>query len=237
MPRDKRSRAVDGKKVIYRIVLTRAGAVYPALVLSAIKSLDSFCRLRQNHAQMNEPEAKIMIEVAGGNLAAFRTIVEFHHKPLISFIARFTGDRDSAEDIAQEVFLRVFKAAKGYKPQAKFKTWLFTIATNLCLNEIRDIKSSPKFVDLSDWHEHEYPIISPDAFSPQKAAENAELNTAVRKAISNLPENQRIAILLRQYNEFSYGEISKIMGVSTSAVESLIQRARQSLKKSLSPFL
>lgn len=147
------------------------------------------------------------------------------------------GDRDSAEDIAQEVFLRVFKAAKSYKPQAKFRTWLFTIATNLCLNEIRYNKSSPKIVDLSNMHEQEYPITDPDAFSPQKAAENAELNTAVRKAISNLPENQRTAILLRQYNEFSYNEISKIMGISTSAVESLIQRARQSLKKSLSPFL
>lgn len=205
--------------------------------MTAIKALDSLCRLRQNYAQMNEPEAKIMTEVAGGDLAAFRTIVELHHKPLISFIARFTGDRDSAEDVAQEVFLRVFKAAKDYKPQAKFRTWIFTIATNLCLNEIRGNKSSPKFVDLSDLHEAEYSIVVPDAFSPQKAAENAELSTAVRKAIRNLPENQRIAILLRQYNDFSYSEISKIMGLSISAVESLIQRARQSLKKSLFPYL
>jgi RNA polymerase sigma-70 factor, ECF subfamily len=186
---------------------------------------------------MNEPEAKIMTDVAGGDLSAFRIIVELHHKPLISFIARFTGDRDAAEDIAQEVFLRVFKAAKDYKPQAKFKTWLFTIATNLCLNEVRNNENIPKFVDVSDLHEQEYPISASAAFSPQKAAENAELRVAVRNAIRNLPENQRIAILLRQYNEFSYGEISKIMGISTSAVESLIQRARQSLKKSLFPYL
>jgi RNA polymerase sigma-70 factor (ECF subfamily) len=186
---------------------------------------------------MEEPEAKIMVEVAEGNLSAFKTLVELHHKPLISFIARFTGDRDSAEDIAQEVFLRVFKAAKDYKPRAKFKTWLFTIATNLCLNEIRDNKGSPKFVDVSDLHEQEYPIIASEAFSPQKATENAELSTAVRKAIRSLPENQRIAILLRQYNDFSYHEISKAMGISIPAVESLIQRARQNLKKSLSPYL
>jgi RNA polymerase sigma-70 factor (ECF subfamily) len=186
---------------------------------------------------MNEPETKIMTAVAGGDLAAFRTIAELHHKPLISFIARYTGDRDSAEDIAQEVFLRVFKAAKSYNPQAKFRTWLFTIATNLCLNEIRANKSRPKFVDVSDLHEQEYPIAAPAAFSPEKAAQDAELSAAVQKAINNLPENQRIAILLRQYNDFSYNEIGKIMGISTSAVESLIQRARQSLKKSLSPFL
>jgi len=185
---------------------------------------------------MEEPEAKIMADVAGGDVAAFRTIVEHHHKPLINFIARFTGDRDAAEDIAQEVFLRVFKAAKDYKPQAIFKTWLFTIATNLCLNEIRANKGSPKIVDLSGLHEKEYPVTAPEAFSPQKAAENAELSAAVRRAIQNLPENQRIAILLRQYNDFSYKEISKIMGISLSAVESLIQRARQSLKKSLSPY-
>lgn len=186
---------------------------------------------------MEALETKIMAEVAEGNLSAFRTLVELHHKSLISFIARFTGDRDSAEDIAQEVFLRVFKAAKDYKPQAKFKTWLFTIATNLCLNEIRGNKSRPKFVDLSDLHEQEYPIVAPETFSPQKAVENRELSTVVRKAIQSLPENQRIAILLRQYNDFSYSEISKIMGLSISAIESLVQRARQSLKKSLSPYL
>ena len=186
---------------------------------------------------MNEPEAKIMTDVAGGDLAAFRALVELHHSALINFIARFTGNRDSAEDIAQEVFLRVFKAAKAYKPQAKFKTWLFTIATNLCLNEIRDTKSSPKIVDFTRHARQECPSMAPEAVSPQKAAENAELSAAVRKAIRNLPENQRIAILLRQYNDFSYNEISKIMGISMSAVESLIQRARQSLKKSLSSFL
>ncbi len=186
---------------------------------------------------MNEPEAKTMTEVAKGDLAAFQTIVELHHKSLISFIARFTGDKDSAEDIAQEVFLRVFKAAKDYKPQAKFKTWLFTIATNLCLNDIRDSKSIPNFVDISDLHEQEYPVNATEAYSPQKAAENAELSAAVRKAIRNLPENQRVAILLRQYNDFSYNEISKIMGITTSAVESLIQRAWQNLKKSLSAHL
>ncbi len=186
---------------------------------------------------MNEPEAKIMADVAGGDLSAFNKLVELHHKPLISFIARYTGDKASAEDIAQEVFLRIFKAAKTYKPQAKFRTWLFTIATNLCLNEIRSSKSSPKFVDLSDLHESEYPAVVSAASSPQKAAENAEIEMVVRKAIGDLPENQRIAILLRQYHEFSYAEIGKIMGFTVPAVESLIQRARQSLKKSLSPHL
>lgn len=186
---------------------------------------------------MNEPEAKIMADIAGGNLSAFRTLVELHHKPLINFIARYIGDRNSAEDIAQEVFLKVFKVANDYKPQAKFRTWLFTIATNLCLNEIRSNKSRPQFVDLSELCEAGSSFVTSDAFSPEKAAENSELSTAIRKALSILPENQRIAILLRQYNDFSYGEISKIMGLSISAVESLIHRARQNLKKTLTSYL
>jgi RNA polymerase sigma-70 factor (ECF subfamily) len=186
---------------------------------------------------MNEPEAQIMADVAKGDLAAFRTIVDLHHKPLISFIARYTGDRDTAEDIAQEVFLRVFKVARDYQPQAKFRTWLFTIGANLCLNELRDNKNRPMLVELSDLQEQECPIAAPAAFSPEKAAQHAELSAGVRKAIQNLPENQRIAILLRQYNEFSYEEISMIMGISTSAVESLIQRARQNLKKTLISYL
>jgi len=178
-----------------------------------------------------------MIEVAEGNLAAFRLIVDRYQRPLLNFISRYLGDWAAAEDVAQEVFLRVFKAAKDYKPQAKFKTWLFTIATNLCLNEIRDNKIKPTFADVTNLSEAEYPVAAPDNFSPLKAVEKGELSTAVRKAIRNLPENQRIAILLRQYDEFSYSEISKIMGLSISAVESLIQRARQSLKKTLSPYL
>lgn len=186
---------------------------------------------------MEEPEAKIMYEVAEGNLAAFKIIVDRHQKPLINFISRYLSDRAAAEDVAQEVFLRIFKTAKDYKPQAKFKTWLFTIATNLCLNEIRDNKSKPKYVHLTDLPEADNNLIAPDVFSPQKTTEKGEQNTAVRKAIRNLPENQRIAILLRQYDEFSYNEISKIMGLSIPAVESLIQRARQNLKKSLSPYL
>ena len=185
---------------------------------------------------MEEPETKIMVEVAKGNLSAFRTLVELHHKPLISFISRFTGDRGPSEDIAQEVFLRIFKAAKDYRPQAKFRTWLFTIATNLCLNEIRNNKGRPNFVDLSELPETGSSIVAPDAFSPEKLAEHRELSTAVRKAIRSLPDNQRIAILLRQNHDFSYSEISKVMGLSISAVESLIQRARQHLKKSLSAY-
>ena len=97
---------------------------------------------------MEEREAKIMSEIAEGNISAFREIVELHQKPLINFISRFIGDKTTAEDIAQEVFIKLFKAAKDYRPKSKFKTWLFKIASNLCLNQIRDKKNRPQIMDM-----------------------------------------------------------------------------------------
>ncbi|HAK88363.1 MAG: hypothetical protein A2077_06865 [Nitrospirae bacterium GWC2_46_6] len=186
---------------------------------------------------MEEPEAKMMSETAEGNLSAFREIVELYRKPLMNFIARFIGDKAEAEDITQEVFLRVFKAAKNYKPKAKFKTWLFKIAINYCLNEIRATKNGPQFVDLFQLNEAGFVAVAPDSYSPEKAFETRELGDILRKAIANLPEKQRTALLLQKYEDFSYDEISRIMGCSVSAIESLIQRARQNLKKALLPIL
>lgn len=183
---------------------------------------------------MEEVESKIMIEVAKGNLSAFREIVELYQKPLMNFVFKFAGDKTNSEDIAQEVFLRVFKAANDYRPKAKFRTWLFTIATNYCLNEIRSSKKSPQYIDLFELNEAGFLAIAPDTYSPEKEFEKKELGDIVREAIANLPEKQKIAVLLQKYNGFSYEEISHIMGCSVSAVESLIQRARQNLKRTLS---
>jgi RNA polymerase sigma-70 factor (ECF subfamily) len=186
---------------------------------------------------MEEPEAKIMSEIAEGNISAFREIVELHQKPLINFISRFIGDKTTAEDIAQEVFIKVFKAAKDYRPKSKFKTWLFKIASNLCLNQIRDNKNRPQIMDIFELNESGFFAIAPDSYCPGKTFENKELVEVIHHAIRNLPKKQKIALLLQKYNGFSYNEISHIMGCSVSAVESLIQRARQNLKKPLTSYL
>jgi RNA polymerase sigma-70 factor (ECF subfamily) len=186
---------------------------------------------------MDELDAKIMFSVARGDLTAFGEVVERYQKPLINFVSKFTGDRSAAEDIAQEVFLRVFKAAGDYTPKARFKTWLFKIAANYCLNEIRRSKSRPRFIAPFDLNEAGFIAIAPDSCDPGKALETKEIGCAVRRAIANLPEKQRIAVLLQRYNGFSYQEISHMLGCSVPAVESLIQRARQSLKKQLIPYL
>lgn len=186
---------------------------------------------------LDEFESNAMAEVAKGDLSAFREIVERHQTPLISFVSKFTGDRTIAEDHAQEVFLRVFKAAKDYRPRAKFRTWLFKIASNYCLNELRANRSSPQFIDMFTLNEAGFLAVAPDIDSPEKTFEKRELGEILRKAIAGLPEKQRLALLLQKYNGFSYEEIGHIMGCSISAVESLVQRARQNLKKALLPYL
>jgi len=186
---------------------------------------------------MENPEAKIMVEVAKGDLSAFREIVEPHQNPLLNYIYRYTGDRASSEDIAQEVFLRVFKNAKEYRPLSSFRTWLFKIATNLCLNELRDNKRHRNTIDIFELNEAGFVALAEKRPSPVRELENRELSSALKEAVKNLPEKQRVALLLHKYSGFSYLEISQMMDCSISAVESLIHRARQSLRKQLSPYL
>jgi RNA polymerase sigma-70 factor (ECF subfamily) len=186
---------------------------------------------------MDESESKIMSEVAKGDLSAFREIVEHYQKPLLNYIYRYTGDRAAAEDIAQEVFLRVFKTAKEYRPLSSFKTWLFKIATNLCLNELRDNRIHRNTYDIFQLNESGFVALATKCPSPERELESRELSFTLKMALKSLPEKQRVALLLHKYSGFSYVEISQMMGCSMSAVESLIHRARQSLKKQLSPYL
>jgi RNA polymerase sigma-70 factor, ECF subfamily len=186
---------------------------------------------------MDKAESEIMAEVAKGNLSAFREIVESYQNPLLNYIYKYTGDRTAAEDIAQEVFLRVFKTAKEYRPLSSFKTWLFKIATNLCLNELRDNKIHRSTIDVFELNEAGFVALSEKHPSPVRELENRELSSTLKKALKSLPEKQRVALLLHKYSGFSYSEISQMMNCSISAVESLIHRARQSLRKQLTPYL
>ena len=186
---------------------------------------------------MDGSESKIMSEVAKGDLSAFREIVERYQNPLLNYIHRYTGDKATAEDIAQEVFLRVFKTAKEYRPLSSFKTWLFKIATNFCLNELRDNKIHRNTIGIFELNEAGFVALAEKRLSPLRELENQELSSTLKRALQSLPENQRVALLLHKYSGFSYGEISQMMNCSLSAVESLIHRARQSLRKQLTPYL
>lgn len=190
-------------------------------------------RCQDKHKTMDEFESKIMTEVAMGNLSAFREIVESYQNPLLNYIYRYTGDRATSEDIAQEVFLRVYKTAKEYRPLSSFKTWLFKIATNLCLNELRDNRIQRNTIDIFELNEAGFVAVAVERLSPLRELENRELSSTLKEAIKSLPEKQRVALLLHKYSGFSYLEISRMMNCSVSATESLIHRARQSLKKQL----
>ena len=188
-----------------------------------------------------DPDAKLMLEFAKGNTSAFEQILKKHKGLVINIAYRFIQNRAEAEDIAQEVFLRVYDSAKRYNPKAKFTTWIYKITTNICLNRLRAKKylqtiSLDKPISAAG-SEIIPEIPNPSYVHPSVNEEKKELNKLVKEAISSLPINQRMAVILQKYEGLSYMEISEIMRCSTSAVDSLLQRAKQNLKRKLAPHL
>jgi len=185
-------------------------------------------------------DVKLMKKIAQGDLSAFRPLVEKYQNTIINIIYRYIGNRSEAEELTQEVFLRVFKSAKKYKPRAKFSTWLYRITINLCLNYKRDKKKIP-MVSLNTPSENNgqeiIEIIPASKNSrPDIILQNEERNIIIKRAIYSLPEKQRIAVILQEFEDLSYKEISRIMKCSVSAVESLLFRARENLRKRLTPY-
>ena len=188
-----------------------------------------------------DPDAALMKRVTQGDQRAFEELVEKYKQPVFNIIYRTLPDAAEAEDLAQAVFVQVYKAASRYRVEAKFTTWLFTIARNLCLNEIRrrsrhpadslDASASPDEDALAPQHEDPRILGAPDQMMRD------ELVSKVSEALRELPENQRSAVLMFQEQELSYEEIAEIMGASLSATKSLIHRARETLKQRLKPYL
>lgn len=181
---------------------------------------------------MSDSDAKLMEEVAKEDTAAFGELIRRYQSPLFNLIYRYLGNYEEARDLTQEVFLRVYKSAKRYKPQAKFTTYLFKIARNLCLNNLR--KKKRFWLFSLDEEENNTEIQSPDSNRPDVIYDKKEVGALIEKALTSLPENQRMAVVLQRFHHLSYKETAEIMGCSVSAVESLIFRAKQNLKKKLS---
>lgn len=188
-----------------------------------------------------DPDAALMLRVKQGDMVAFTTLVEKYKQPVINLAARTLRDPTEAEDLAQNVFVQVFKSAPRYQSTAKFSTWLFTIARNLCLNEIRRRGRHPAesldapHPDQEDqpWHQFE----DLKHASPPDQLLQGELAQKIEEALAGLPENQRTAILLCRQDELSYEEIAEVLGCSLSATKSLIHRGRETLKEKLKPYL
>jgi RNA polymerase sigma-70 factor (ECF subfamily) len=188
-----------------------------------------------------DPDAAVMLRVKGGDLRAFEELVEKYKQPVMNLIYRTLPDATEAEDLAQNVFIQVYKSAHRYEVSAKFTTWLFTIARNLCLNEIRRRSRHPadsldiQHPEHDDQPYRQYEDMRIDL--PPETVLQGELEAKVREALNGLPENQRTAILLFKDDEMSYEQIAKILDCSLSATKSLIHRGREALKARLKPYL
>jgi RNA polymerase sigma-70 factor (ECF subfamily) len=181
-----------------------------------------------------------MTRVKDGDTEALRELIEAHQQRIIGAITKMLGDEMDAEDLAQQVFMRVWKSAPRYEPSAKFTTWLYKIMRNLVFNELRRRKRhSTQSLDSVPDVDHRAPAQAADlsAKSPDTTMLDAELQDAIQSAIESLPETQRLAIVLRRYDEFSYEEIGEIMELSVPAVKSVLFRARTELRERLKQYL
>ncbi len=187
---------------------------------------------------LDDPDTLLMIEFSKGNKFAFEHLMKKYFSRVMNFIYRFTNNRDIAEELTQEVFIKVYNSGNRYIPKAKFRTWLYTIARNISLNEVRRNNNSALSLDASIYEDlNGYTYVMNDNAEPaDHNLRREEITDVIRTAISLLPKNQRIAVILRRYENFSYEEIASTMGISVSAVKSLLSRARENLRNTLSSY-
>jgi len=182
---------------------------------------------------------ELMLAFQHGDESAFDRLVEAYSGPVYALLTRFQGPVSGREDLVQEVFLRVLRARERYAPTARFTTWLYRIVFNLCANERE--RRSGRETSLEGLHTGEDEgapeWIDEDAQEPWAAIETNDVVEAVRSAIDELPERQRMALVLARYEELPYAEIGEVLGSSERAIKSLIHRARERLRVTLAPFL
>ena len=193
--------------------------------------------------ELLDPDVRLMLQVRDGNAAAFETLVEKHQKRLVMVLEHLVSDRTQAEDLAQDVFLRVYRARERYVPTAKFSTWLYTITHNVASNSIRK-SSRRKEVNLVSSPSGSVPVRPLDTMAkdksnlmPTRLADQKEMAVIIHEAIQALGPRQRMAMLLSKYEGMSYNEIADAMELTTQAVKSLLSRARGNLKELLEPYL
>jgi len=178
-----------------------------------------------------------MKRVAQGDMESFQSLIELHQARVIGTVAKMLGDDVDSEDIAQQVFIRVWKSAARYQPTAKFTTWLFKITRNLVFNELRRRKRHPVTPLQHEEEEHFFQPADSGAMSPDASLLDSELNDTVQMAIDALPETQRMAIVLRRYEDMPYEDIAEVLGLSIPAVKSVLFRARAELRENLRKYL
>lgn len=197
----------------------------------------------ENNAWLRDPDVQRMLRVRAGDDVAFAELVDAYQDRLIGIFAHMLRDAQAAEDLAQEAFLRVYRARERYQPTAKFATWLFRIANNLASNRIRSL-SRRKEVDLKVTESgplgprpEEKLAMEKSALMPGRQLDKQEMREIVRKALDTLNERQKMALLLNKFEHMSYVDIAAAMDLTVQAVKSLLTRARENLRTQLEPFL
>jgi RNA polymerase sigma-70 factor (ECF subfamily) len=182
-----------------------------------------------------DPDAELMLQFKAGKLEAFEELFSRHIRSVVNFAYRFVRNRGVAEELAQEIFLRVHDAAPSYRADAKFTTWLYRVATNICLNEVRRPEYRAIHESLDDPICIPIDLVDKGAPRPEAALLRQAVSEALRKALEALPEKQRLAFILNKYQDLSYVEVGEVMKISEKAVKSLIHRAKQAMAESMLP--
>ena len=217
----------------------------PALQAEAgyiLPQLLTMKRVRQDVEAMARTDVQLMLDVKAGDELSFELLLRKYRTPLVNFLYRMVRDTAVAEDLAQEVFLRVYRARNEYAPSAKFTTWMFRIATNLALNSVRDNRHRRMDISVDqtmdngedDQRPMELPDHTPTIEQELVARTRSEM---ILRAVHALPEKQRAAVLLHKYQEMDYDEIARVLECSESALKSLLFRAYETLRVELAPLV
>jgi RNA polymerase sigma-70 factor (ECF subfamily) len=186
-------------------------------------------------------DAAIMLRVAAGDESGFNYLVEKYHRPMVHFLFRMVHNQAVAEELAQEVFLRVYRSRESYRAEAKFTTWLYRIATNLAVNHARDTKhertAQNVYLDVPDPETGTTPEVADDEPTVEQRLLSDERMAAIRKHVVALPERQRMAVLMHKYQGLDYRQIGDVLKLSESATKSLLFRAYQTLREKLKDFV
>jgi len=186
-------------------------------------------------------DAALMLRVAAGDESCFNTLAEKYHRPMIHFLYRIVHNQAVAEELAQEVFLRVYRARDSYRAEARFSTWLYRIATNLAVNHARDTRhersAQTVYLDEPDQESGTTPDVADGELTVEQRLLRDERMAAIRSHVMALPERQRMAVLMHKYQEMDYRQIGEVLKLSESATKSLLFRAYQTLRDRLKDFV
>jgi RNA polymerase sigma-70 factor (ECF subfamily) len=186
-------------------------------------------------------DAEVMLRVKAGDQSAFDYLVQKYRRPLVSFMYRMARNTAAAEDLAQEVFLRVYRSRQTYEASAKFTTWLYRIATNLAVNHARDTRHERPEVTVSlDEPDEETGTtldVADGTISAEEALVRRERMAAIRSKVEALPERQKLAVIMHKYQQMDYKQIADVLKLSESATKSLLFRAYEALREQLKEFL